>query len=72
MSEGLPMNQTAVSANQNEGNESEGEYKAINPPVTRDKKKTIKQRKRKLRLKQEEFEREEAKKEKKKVKDICR
>ncbi|XP_065207482.1 ribosome biogenesis protein NOP53 [Planococcus citri] len=73
MSEGLPIsNSNAGKDTQDESDVSDGEYKAINPPVTREKKKTIKQRKKLLKLKQEELQRQEDKEQKKKVQDISK
>lgn len=72
MSEGLPFTEKVEQEEHQDDDESEGEYKAINPPVTREKKKTIKQRKKELRLKQEELKRQEAKEQKKKALDICK
>lgn len=71
MSEGLPKNETAVHVTINVDSD-DSEYEAINPPVTRDKKKTLKQRKKLLRLKQEEQKRKEAKEQRKKALDICK
>lgn len=69
MTEGLPLNinQKVVEV---ADCESDTEYKAINPPVSRDKKKTIKQRKKELRSKQEELKRKETEDQKKKSSDI--
>lgn len=71
MSEGLPIAENAPKDAEEE-DESDGEYEAINPPVTREKKKTIKQRKTQLRLKQEEQKRREVKEQKKKAQDISK
>lgn len=71
MAEGLPLNEPAVGVANNVDSD-ESEYEAINPPVCRDKKKTIKQRKKQLRLKQEEQKRNEAREQKKKALDICK
>lgn len=71
MTEGLPMN-TDKNVMDKVDNDSDTEYKAINPPVNRDKKKTIKQRKKELRRKQEELKRKEVEEQKKKASDICK
>ncbi len=71
MSEGLPFHNEPDEP-KTEEMEEDSEYKAINPPVTREKKKTIQQRKKQQRLKQEEEKRKETKAQKKKALDICR
>lgn len=72
MTEGLPMNTDKNVIDKVEDNDSDTEYKAINPPVSRDKKKTIKQRKKELRRKQEELKQKQVEEQKKKVSDICK
>lgn len=71
MSEGLPQSGTTIDFAKDIDSD-DSEYQAINPAVTRDKKKTIKQKKKQLRLKQEEQKRKEAKEQKKKSLDICK
>lgn len=55
-----------------ESNEDTSEYKAINPPTTRDNQKAIKKRKIQRRLRNEERQRMNAKIEKKKISDLYR
>ncbi|XP_060867100.1 ribosome biogenesis protein NOP53-like [Metopolophium dirhodum] len=55
-----------------EVNEDTSEFKAINPPTTRDNQKTIKKRKTQRRLRNEERQRMNAKIEKKKISDLYR
>lgn len=70
MSEGLPLPANKVIEVDEDSDDSE--YTAINPPVTREKKKTIKQKKKQARLKKEELMRKEIKDQKKKSLDICK
>lgn len=69
LTEGLPgfTDETAV-----EINEDTSEFKAINPPTTRDNQKTIKKRKIQRRLRNEERQRQNVKIEKKKISDLYR
>lgn len=69
LTEGLPgfTNDTNT-----EVNEDTSEFKAINPPTTRDNQKTLKKRKIQRRLRNEERQRMNAKIEKKKVSDLYR
>lgn len=53
-------------------NEDTSEFKAINPPTTRDNQKTSKKRKIQRRLRNEERQRMNAKVEKKKISDLYR
>jgi len=55
-----------------EVNEDTSEFKAINPPTTRDNQKTIKKRKIQRRLRNEERQRMNSKIEKKKISDLYR
>lgn len=69
LTEGLPgfTNDTVE-----EVNEDTSEFKAINPPTTRDNQKTNKKRKIQRRLRNEERQRMNAKIEKKKISDLYR
>lgn len=55
-----------------EVNEDTSEFKAINPPTTRDNQKSIKKRKIQRRLRNEERQRMNVKVEKKKISDLYR
>lgn len=69
LTEGLPgFTKDAVE----ELNEDTSEFKAINPPTTRDNQKTTKKRKIQRRLRNEERQRMNVKIEKKKISDLYR
>lgn len=73
MSEGLPFhNENECKNTYNEHSDNEDCYKAVNPAVNRQMKKTIKQRKKEQRLKRDELKRKELKDQRKKALDICR
>jgi len=69
LTEGLPG---FIDNSVKEVNEDTSEFKAINPPTTRDNQKTTKKRKIQRRLRNEERQRMNAKIEKKKVSDLYR
>lgn len=69
LTEGLPGFETETV---DEVKEDTSEFKAINPPTTRDNQKTSKKRKIQRRLRNEERQRMNAKIEKKKISDLYR
>jgi len=68
LTEGLP----GFTNDSEEVNENTSEFKAINPPTTRENQKTTKKRKIQRRLRNEERQRINAKIEKKKISDLYR
>lgn len=75
MSQGIPLiDKAAEKNNLDDGEEIDNntEYTAINPPVTREKKKTRTQKNKQLRLKKEQIEKDKVKMERKKLLDLQR